>query len=124
MSRITSMFATSPSPGGLGQMASAGESLLHSTTAPSPGEDEVGRVVECTSVEFVERLESRTSFSGLVTETLETGLEVRLKLDTTFAPPVGDSVTKLLEFSTLLRPSSLAFTFASLTVEVSEACNL
>ena len=129
------MFATSPSPRGRGQMASAGESLLHSTTAPSPGEDEVGRVVECTShsgpdVELAETsalesrmvleiLESRTSFSGPsveLAETLEVRLEVRRTLGSTFAsvlmvcvaPPVGDSVTELLEFATSLEPSSLA----------------
>ena len=92
-------------------MASAGESLLHSTTAPPPGEDEVGRVVECMCVELA--------------ETLEVGLEVRRILGSTFAsvlmvgvaPPVGDSVTKLLEFSTSLKPSSLTNTLATLTVD-------
>ena len=76
-------------------MASAGEILLHSTTAPSPGEDEVGRVVECTSI----------SGPGVeLTETPLVELEVRLELDASVlmvpSPPVGDSLTELLEFST------------------------
>ena len=119
------MFATSPSPRGRGQMASAGESLLHSTTAPSPGEDEVGDVVECTCMEVAEILESKTSVSSLVTETLEIGLGASLVLETIFvsvlmvgvAPPVGDSVTELLEFATSWKPSSLTLTLATLTVE-------
>ena len=59
----------------------------------------------------LETLESKTSFSGPsveLAETLEVGLEVRLTLGSTFAsvlmvgvaPPVGDSVTALLEFAT------------------------
>ena len=75
-----------------------------------------------------EILESRTSFSGPdveLAETLEVRLEVRWTLASTFAsvlmggvaPPVGDSVTELLEFSTSLKPSSLTLTLASLTVE-------
>ena len=85
-------------------MASAGESLLHSTTAPSPGEDEVGRVVE---------LMTLSGPDVELAETLEVGLEVRLVLDTRIAsvlmvcvaPPVEDSETKLLEFSTPFKPS-------------------
>ena len=76
----------------------------------------------------LETLESKTSFSGPsveLAETLEVGLEVRLTLGSTFAsvlmvgvaPPVGDSVTKLSEFATALKPSSLTQTLASLTVE-------
>ena len=68
------------------------------------------------NVELTETLESRTSFSGPsveLAETLEVGLEVRLVLDTRIAsvlmvcvaPPVEDSETKLLEFSTPFKPS-------------------
>ena len=63
-----------------------------------------------------EILESRTSFSGPdveLAETLEVGLEVRRTLGSTVAsvlmvcvaPPVEDSETKLLEFSTPFKPS-------------------
>ena len=61
----------------------------------------------------LETLESRTSFSGPsveLTETLEVRLEVRLiasVLMVDVAPPVGNSVTELLEFSTSVKPSSL-----------------
>ena len=78
----------------------------------------------------LETLESMTSFSGPsveLTETLEVRLEVRLiasVLMVDVAPPVGNSVTELLEFLTSVKPSSLGSTLASLTVELSEACNL
>ena len=79
-------------------MASAKEILRHSTTAPSPGEDEVGRVVELMSlsgpdVELTETLELRTSFYGPdveLAETQESGMVPRtLESRTSFASLPG-----------------------------------